>query len=150
VVACLFVDPRLPPSPNPRSSGVRCVRMELEHLHIDCFSASSQRSAGESAAAQDDPLRVLKAGSPRRGPQGGRGAAAQAVIPSLTLTDLNSNLNPEQLFALQSALPTPIVVSPALPLVGLWLSGLYLGALAIMVQAVVRPTLSRMLRGDES
>lgn len=73
-----------------------------------------------------------------------------SVIPSLTLTDLNANLDPEQFFALQSALPTPIVVSPALPLVGLLLVGLYLGALVIMVQAVVRPTLSRVLRGDES
>jgi ABC-type multidrug transport system fused ATPase/permease subunit len=73
-----------------------------------------------------------------------------SVIPSLTLTDLNANLSPEQFFALQSALPTPIVVLPALPLVGLLLAGLYLGALVIMVQVVMRPMLSRMLRGDES
>ena len=73
-----------------------------------------------------------------------------SVIPSLTLTDLNANLKPEQFFALQSALPTPIVVLPALPLVGLLLVGLYLGALVVMAQVVIRPTLSRVLRGDES
>jgi len=74
---------------------------------------------------------------------------ATSVIPVLTFTDLNSNLSNEQLFALQSALGTQLVVPPSLPLVLLILVSIYVIALTIMVRVVSRPALSQALRLDE-
>ncbi|MFL5626140.1 MAG: FtsX-like permease family protein [Ktedonobacteraceae bacterium] len=74
---------------------------------------------------------------------------ATSVIPVLTFTDLNSNLSNEQLFALQSALATQLVVPPSFPLVLLVLVSIYVIALTIMVRIVSRPALSSTLRLDE-
>ena len=71
-----------------------------------------------------------------------------SVIPALTFTDLNSNLNTEQLFALQSTLSTQIAIPPTLPLVLLVLGGIYAIALAIMVRIVSRPEIGQKLRLD--
>jgi ABC-type antimicrobial peptide transport system permease subunit len=73
-----------------------------------------------------------------------------SVIPSLTFTDLNANLGSTQFFALQSALPTRIVVPPSLPLVLLIYAGIVVVAIAIMVRVAARPALDRALRLDES
>ena len=73
-----------------------------------------------------------------------------SVIPSLTLTDLNTNLGSTQLFALQSVLPTRIVVPPSLPLVLLIYAGVVVLAIAVMVRVAARPPLDRELRLDES
>lgn len=74
---------------------------------------------------------------------------ATSVIPLLTFTDLNSNLSNEQLFALQSALGTQLVVPPSFPLVLLILVSIYVIALTVMVRVVSQPALSQALRLNE-
>ncbi len=69
-----------------------------------------------------------------------------SVIPSLTFTDLNSNLSNEQFFALQSLLSTQIIVPPWIPLVLLTLVGIYILALIIMVRVVTGSVISKKLR----
>jgi ABC-type antimicrobial peptide transport system permease subunit len=69
-----------------------------------------------------------------------------SVIPSLTFTDLNSNLSSEQFFALQSVLSTQITVPPWIPLVLLTLVGIYLLTLFIMVRVVTGSVISKKLR----
>jgi ABC-type antimicrobial peptide transport system permease subunit len=69
-----------------------------------------------------------------------------SVIPSLTFSDLNSNLSSEQFFALQSVLSTQITVPPWIPLVLLTLVGIYLLTLVIMVRVVTGSVISKKLR----
>ena len=69
-----------------------------------------------------------------------------SVIPSLTFTDLNSNLSSEQFFALQSVLSTQIVVPPWIPLVLLTLVGIYILTLFIMLRVVSGSTIGKKLR----
>jgi len=69
-----------------------------------------------------------------------------SVIPSLTFTDLNSNLSSEQFFALQSVLSTQIVVPPWIPLVLLTLVGIYILTLLIMLRVVSGSTIGKKLR----
>lgn len=73
-----------------------------------------------------------------------------SVIPSLTFTDLNTNLSSTQSFALQSALPARIVVPPSLPLLLLIFAGILVTAVATMARIASRPALDRALRLDES
>jgi len=72
-----------------------------------------------------------------------------SVIPSLTFTDLNSNLSDEQLFALQSVLSTQITVPPWIPFVLLTLVGIYILALIIMVRVVSGSVIGKKLRLGE-
>lgn len=74
---------------------------------------------------------------------------ATSVIPSLTLTDINSNLSNEQLFALQSALGTQLVAPPSLILVIILGVAIYALALSMMVFMVSRPALGQTLRLSE-
>ena len=74
---------------------------------------------------------------------------ATSVIPSLTLTDINSNLGSDQLFALQSALSTQLVAPPSLLFVIVLLVAIYALALSMMVFMVSRPALSQTLRLSE-
>ena len=69
-----------------------------------------------------------------------------SVIPSLTFTDLNSNLSNEQFFALQSLLSTQIVVPIWLPFVLLTLVGIYFLALIIMVRVATGSAIGKKLR----
>jgi ABC-type antimicrobial peptide transport system permease subunit len=69
-----------------------------------------------------------------------------SVIPSLTFTDLNSNLSDEQFFALQSLLSTQIIVPPWIPLVLITLVGIYILALLIMLRVVSGSMISKKLR----
>ncbi len=69
-----------------------------------------------------------------------------SVIPSLTFTDLNSNLSNEQFFALQSVLSTQITVLPWIPFVLLTLVGIYMLTLLIMVRVISGPVISKKLR----
>ena len=69
-----------------------------------------------------------------------------SVIPSLTFTDLNSNLSSEQFFALQSLLSTQIVVPPWIPLVLLTLVGIYILTLVIMLRVVSGSMIGKKLR----
>ncbi len=71
------------------------------------------------------------------------------VIPSLTLSSLNTNLSSAQFFDLQTAFPTPIVVPPTLPLALLVLIAIYVVALLMMVRVVSRPSLGQTLRLNE-
>ncbi len=72
-----------------------------------------------------------------------------SVLPNLTFTDLNSNMNSTQVFALQSALAAKIVVPSLLPVALLVLIGVYALALFVMVRVVLRPALSQALRVNE-
>lgn len=74
---------------------------------------------------------------------------ATSVIPSLTLTDINSNLSSSQLFALQSALSTQLVTPNSLLVVIVLLVAIYALALSMMVFMVSRPALSQTLRLSE-
>ncbi len=69
-----------------------------------------------------------------------------SVIPSLTFTDLNSNLSNEQFFALQSLLSTQIIVPPWIPLVLLTLVGIYILTLIIMLRVVTGSAIVKKLR----
>ncbi|MBA2391636.1 MAG: ABC transporter permease, partial [Ktedonobacteraceae bacterium] len=71
------------------------------------------------------------------------------VIPSLTLSSLNTNLSSAQFFDLQTAFPTPIVVPPTLPLALVVLIAIYVVALLMMVRVVSRPSLGQTLRLNE-
>ncbi len=71
------------------------------------------------------------------------------VIPALTLSDLTTNLNTTQFFALQSVFPTRIVVPPTLPLALVVLVAIYGMALLMMVRIVLRPSLGQTLRLNE-
>jgi ABC-type antimicrobial peptide transport system permease subunit len=74
---------------------------------------------------------------------------AVSVIPSLTFTDLNSNLSNAQFFALQSALSTYLVVPPSLPLLLLIGAALYIAVVVLMVRSVARASLAQTLRLNE-
>jgi hypothetical protein len=69
-----------------------------------------------------------------------------SVIPSLTFTDLNSNLSNEQFFALQSLLSTQIIVPTWIPFVLLTLVGIYFLALVIMVRVATGSGIGKKLR----
>ena len=69
-----------------------------------------------------------------------------SVIPSLTFTDLNSNLSNEQFFALQSVLSTQIAVPPWIPSVLLTLVGIYMLTLLIMVRVISGSGIGKKLR----
>ena len=72
-----------------------------------------------------------------------------SVIPALTFTNLDSNLNSQQFFALQSALAAQIVVPSSLPLLLLALVAIYAIALTIMVRVTTQAVLSQALRLNE-
>jgi ABC-type antimicrobial peptide transport system permease subunit len=74
---------------------------------------------------------------------------AVSVIPSLTLTDLNSNLSSTRFFALQSALSTQLVIPPSLPLLVFVGIALYIVVVILMVRSVARTNLAQMLRLNE-
>jgi predicted lysophospholipase L1 biosynthesis ABC-type transport system permease subunit len=71
------------------------------------------------------------------------------VIPSLTLSDLNTDLSNAQFFDLQTAFPTQIIVPPTLPLALIVLVAIYVVALLMMVRVVSRPSLGQTLRLNE-
>ena len=73
---------------------------------------------------------------------------AVTVIPSLTLTDLSNNAS-GSVYALQSALPTSVVIPPTLPLALIVLAVIYVAALLFMVRTVMRSSLSQSLRLNE-
>lgn len=72
-----------------------------------------------------------------------------SVIPSLTITDLNSNLSDEQFFALQSVLSTQIAVPLWLLLALLTLIGIYILTLIIMVRSISESLIGKKLRLNE-
>ena len=74
---------------------------------------------------------------------------AVSVIPSMTFTDLNSNLSSTQFFALQSALSTHLVVPPSLPLLVFVGIAIYITVVVLMVRAVARTNLGQALRLNE-
>jgi ABC-type lipoprotein release transport system permease subunit len=74
---------------------------------------------------------------------------SMTVIPSLTFTTLNADLSNNQFYALQTALPTSVVLPPTLPLALLVLVAIYVLALTMMVRVVSRPSLSQALRLSE-
>ncbi|HEY5004596.1 MAG TPA: FtsX-like permease family protein, partial [Ktedonobacteraceae bacterium] len=71
------------------------------------------------------------------------------VIPSLTLSNLNTNLSNSQFFDLQTAFPTQIIVPSTLPLALIVLVAIYVVALLMMVRVVSRPSLGQTLRLNE-
>ena len=71
------------------------------------------------------------------------------MIPALTLTDVNSNLSDSQLFALQSALATQLVVPPTIPLVLVAVVVIFALALLLMMRVISQPALSQTLRLNE-
>ena len=71
------------------------------------------------------------------------------VIPSLTLSNLNTNLSNTQFFDLQTAFPTQLVMPPTLPLALIVLVAIYAMALLMMVRVVSRPSLGQTLRLNE-
>jgi hypothetical protein len=73
-----------------------------------------------------------------------------SVIPSLTFTDVNTNLSNAQFFALQLALPVRVAVPSSLPLVLLVYAGVVVTAITIMKRVVAHPPLEQSLRLDES
>jgi len=73
----------------------------------------------------------------------------QTVIPTLTLTDLNTSVSSNQFYTLQTTFPTQIVLPSSLLLVLLALVAIYGVALTMMVRIVSRPSLSQTLRLNE-
>ena len=73
----------------------------------------------------------------------------QAVIPALTLTDFNTNVNSNQFYALQNTFPTHIVLPSSLLLAFLALVIIYGVALTMMVRIVSQPSLNQTLRLNE-
>lgn len=73
----------------------------------------------------------------------------QAVIPALTLTDLNTTASSNQFYALQTAFPTHIMLPSSLLLALLALIAIYGMALTMMVRIVSRPSLNQTLRLNE-
>ncbi len=71
------------------------------------------------------------------------------VIPSLTLSNLTTDLSATQFFALQSVFPTRIIVPPTLPLALVVLVAIYGMALLMMVRIVSHPTPGQTLRLNE-
>src|SRR5450432_381318 len=71
------------------------------------------------------------------------------VIPSLTLSNLNTDLSNSQFFDLQTAFPTQIIVPSTLPLALIVLVAIYVVALLMMVRVVSRPSLGQTLRLNE-
>lgn len=71
------------------------------------------------------------------------------IIPAITYTDLGTNVSQDQFYALQSAFPIQVVVSPMLASGLLALAALFLVALIMMVRMVSLPTLSQTLRLNE-
>lgn len=74
---------------------------------------------------------------------------ATNMIPALTFTDLNTNVNQDQFYALQTAFPVQVVMPPTLLLGLLGLGVLFILAVALSVRVVSRPVLSQMLRLNE-
>ena len=74
---------------------------------------------------------------------------SSTVVPALTFTDLNVDLSTGQFYALQSAVPTPIVIPASLPLALVALILVFGLALWMMVRVVSRPSLSQTLRLNE-
>jgi hypothetical protein len=74
---------------------------------------------------------------------------AYSMIPALTFTDVNSNLSDSQLFALQSALATQLVIPTTLPLVLLAIGVIFALALLLMMRVISQPALSQTLRLNE-
>jgi ABC-type antimicrobial peptide transport system permease subunit len=74
---------------------------------------------------------------------------AFSMIPVLTFTDVNSNLSDSQLFALQSALATQLVIPTTLPLVLLAIVVIFALALLLMLRVISQPALSQILRLNE-
>lgn len=73
-----------------------------------------------------------------------------SVIPALTFTNLNAeDLSSNQFYALQSALPTQIVIPSSLPLALFVLIAIYAIALTMMVRVVSKPSLGQVLRLNE-
>ncbi len=71
------------------------------------------------------------------------------VVPALTFTDLNVDLSTGQFYAAQSAVPTPVVIPPSLPLALVTLVLVFGLALWMMVRVVSQPSLSQTLRLNE-
>lgn len=71
------------------------------------------------------------------------------MIPALTFTDLNTNVNPDQFYSLQTAFPIQVVMPPTLMSGLLALGVLFILTLALSVRMVSRPVLSQMLRLNE-
>jgi len=71
------------------------------------------------------------------------------VIPSLTFTNLNSDLSNGQFYALQTTISTPIVVPVSLPLALIVIVGIYIVALTMMIRVVSQPSLNQVLRLNE-
>lgn len=76
-------------------------------------------------------------------------AFALTVVPSLTLTDVNTNINSNALYNLQTAFPAHVVLPSTLPLALLVLVGIFVLALALMARVVSRPLLAQTLRLNE-
>jgi ABC-type lipoprotein release transport system permease subunit len=74
---------------------------------------------------------------------------ATNIIPALTFTDLNTNVNSDQFYSLQSALPIQVVIPPTLPFGLLVLGVLFILALVLSTRVVSRPILSQVLRLNE-
>ena len=75
---------------------------------------------------------------------------AVTVVPTLVFTSISGNqINSDQLYAIQSAIPTHIVFSPLLLGVVLALILACVLVLSMMIRIVLRLSLSQMLRLNE-
>ncbi|MBO0782285.1 MAG: FtsX-like permease family protein [Ktedonobacteraceae bacterium] len=74
---------------------------------------------------------------------------ALSIIPALTFTDLDQNVDVSRFYELQSAIPIQVVVPPAIWFSGIALIALFLAALILMLQVVSRPSLAQTLRLSE-
>ena len=74
---------------------------------------------------------------------------ALTVIPTLTLTDLNTTISSSAFYYLQSSISTQVVLPPSLPIALLVLVLIFVLALALMVRVVSSPVLSQTLRLNE-
>lgn len=74
---------------------------------------------------------------------------ATSMIPALTFTDLNTNIDPDQFYALQVAFPVQVVMPPTLLFGLLGLGILLILTLALSIRVVSRPVLGQMLRLNE-
>jgi hypothetical protein len=73
----------------------------------------------------------------------------RTIIPALTLTDVNTDVNSDQFYALQTTFPTHIVLPASLLLALLAVVGIYGVALTMMVRMVSQPSLNQTLRLNE-
>ncbi len=74
---------------------------------------------------------------------------ATSIIPTLTFTDLNTNVNAAQFYTLQTAFPIQVVVPPTLLFGLLALAVLFILALVTMVRVVSQPAVAQTLRLNE-